>query len=107
MPLALAGLVALDPRLLPVNITRQLGGTFLTFAAICWLARDAQPGPALDAILEGMALGLAVGFLCSLSFQLSGRVGSMHWTAVATWLLLAIGYASCVPRRRARRARPL
>ena len=90
-----------------LDITRQLGATFLTFAATCWLARDARPGPALSAILKGMTVGLVVGFFCSLNVQLAGRVGPLHWSAVATWLLLALGYASSVLRGDDDRSQPL
>jgi hypothetical protein len=105
-PLSLLTLYGADASATTLDITRQLGATFLGFSAICWLARDAQPGPALGAILKGMTLGLVVGFLCSLGVQLGGRVGPMHWSAVATWLLLAVGYAACLSRGAERPAQP-
>jgi hypothetical protein len=106
-PSSLLTLFGADPADTVLDISRQLGATFLTFAAMCWLARDARPGPALSAILKGMTVGLAVGFFCSLNAQLSGRVGPLHWSAVATWLLLAIGYASSVMRDDDARSQPL
>jgi len=106
-PLSLLSLYGADASDTVLDITRQLGATFLTFAATCWLARDARPGPARSAILKGMTVGLVVGFFCSLNAQLAGRVGPLHWSAVATWLLLAIGYASSVMRDDDARSQPL
>jgi hypothetical protein len=106
-PSSLLTLFGADASEAVLDITRQLGATFLTFAATCWLARDARPGPALSAILKGMTVGLVVGFFCSLNVQLAGRVGPLHWSAVATWLLLAIGYASSLLRGDDDRSQPL
>ena len=106
-PLSLLSLYGADASDTVLDITRQLGATLLTFATMCWLARDARPGPARSAILKGMTVGLVVGFFCSLNAQLAGRVGPLHWSAVATWLLLAIGYASSVMRDDDARSQPL
>jgi hypothetical protein len=95
-PSSLLAMYGVDGNAFAEDVTRQLGAVFLSFGCICWMARDATPGPALDAIVRGIAIGLTVGFLASIASQTSGRVGPMHWSAVATWLLLALGYWWCV-----------
>jgi hypothetical protein len=106
-PSSLLTLFGSDASEAVLDITRQLGATLLTFAVMCWLARDARSGPARSAILKGMTVGLVVGFFCSLNVQLGGRVGPLHWGAVTTRLLLAIGYASSLLRGDDDRSQPL
>lgn len=75
-----------------VSTGRQLGATFLAFGVIAWLARCAEPGPALRAIVTGFAVALPVGFACALYAQISISPGPAHWTVVGSWAVLAAGY---------------
>lgn len=91
-PVGLAAMYGMTSDSVGIFTARQLGATFLTFAAIAWLARNAEPGPALKAIVGGFAIGFIVGFAVTFQAQLAGIGNAMYWSAVAVWLILAAGY---------------
>jgi hypothetical protein len=71
---------------------RLLGAAFLGFAAVAWLARDAEASRARRAIEVGYFAGFAIGFVVDLLGQLSGVFNGLGWVTVIIYLLFAAGY---------------
>ncbi len=76
-------------------ISQLLGAAFISFAVITWMARNAPASPVRSAIVLGLFLGEAIGFILSLLAQLKGFTNSLGWSTVLIYLLLALafGYA--------------
>jgi len=88
--LALYG-VADDPALL--YLARLLGASYLGYAALSWLVRDAPASPAGRGIVLAFFIAFAVGLVASVVGQLSGAVNALGWSTVAIFALFTLGYA--------------
>jgi hypothetical protein len=77
-----------------VNLASQLFGVGLVhIGLICWFARNVSDSPAQRAIIIASLLGQVIGLIVSLKGTLSGVFNAMGWSAVAIYLVLALGYA--------------
>lgn len=72
--------------------TRFVGGAYLSFAAMAWLAKDAGPSQARTAIIVGFLVVNAVSFFVSLGGVLFGPASAPSLTTVLITLLLAVGF---------------
>ena len=73
-------------------MVRGYGSALLTFAAILWLARNSEASTALDAILLGFCVTLAIGALVAVYNQLNAPINALGWTIVALYAFLAAGH---------------
>ncbi len=75
-----------------ILVTRLLGAAFLGICVLTWFARDAADSEARRAIVLGLFVENAVGFIVALLGQLAGLANPLGWSIVAIYLLLALGY---------------
>ena len=77
-----------------VNLASQLFGVeLLHVGLICWFARKVSDSPAQRAIIIASLIGQVIGLVVSLMGTLSGVFNAVGWSAVAIYLVLALGYA--------------
>jgi hypothetical protein len=75
-----------------ILMARLMGAAFLSFTGITWFARNSEESEARRAIVLGLFISFAIGFVVSLMAQLSGIVNELGWSTVAIYLLLSLGY---------------
>jgi uncharacterized PurR-regulated membrane protein YhhQ (DUF165 family) len=75
-----------------ILVARLLGASFLVFAVTNWLVRNAGPTRERQAIILGLFVGEAVGFVVSLLAQLDGIANSLGWLTVDIYLVLTLGF---------------
>lgn len=73
-------------------VARLFGAALLGYAMLTWSARNTEESGARGAIVLGLFLGFAIGFIVSLAGQIAGVVNALGWSTVAIYLLLALGY---------------
>ena len=76
-----------------IYVARLFGAAVLGFAALSWFARNTQESAARQAVVLGLFVQWAVGFVCALVGQLAGAVNALGWSTVVLYLLFALGYA--------------
>ena len=75
--------------------------SFSCWEYILWFARKDPGSPALRAIVVGLFIGNALGFIVTLIGQFSSGVNAMGWVGAVLYALLAFGfgyYALKAPR---------
>ena len=92
MPAQTGGLYALDFTDGGLLIARLFGAALVSFAVLTWLAKDAKPSGARDAIVLALFIGDAIGFVVSLLAQFAGVANALGWSTVVIYLVLAIGF---------------
>jgi hypothetical protein len=94
------GIDAVPPDAPPALIAylRVFGGAFLGIAVLNWLARDAQLGQALRAIVLGNAVGFASAAAMDAWGVFSGDARSIAKIFLVVHLLLSIAFAVVVGR---------
>jgi hypothetical protein len=71
----------------------QLFGSCLVgIAALCWFAKDAPASEASIAIFRALFVFNGVAFVVALVAQLKGVTNAVGWSAVAIFLLFALGW---------------
>ena len=74
----------------------QLGGLFgatlILLAVLTWSARNAPDSPARQAIVLGIFVGEAIGFVVSLMGQLEGVMNALGWSTVAIYAFFTLAY---------------
>ncbi len=73
-------------------IGQLLGASFVGFAFLTWLARNATDSDARRAIVLALIVSDGIGFIAALIAQLADVVNSLGWSTVAIYLLLALGF---------------
>ncbi len=71
---------------------REYGAALIGTMLITWFARNEVKSNALRAIILGMVVYNAIGFVITLSAQLSGQLSSLGWLAVAIYLFFTVGF---------------
>lgn len=71
---------------------RQYGASLIGILCITWYARYADESHARRAIIFGLFVYDAIGFIVSLFAVLSGALNGLGWSIVALYLFLAIGF---------------
>ena len=74
-----------------MQMCRFFGAAMLGFAALAWMARNADRG-GRRAIVTGLIISFIAGLIVSVQGQLSGAVGSLGWLTVGLYLFFAVGY---------------
>ena len=82
-----------------VYMSRQLGTLFMILGLILWFAKDDQGSVALHAIVLGLFLGNALGFILGLIGQLTVDISALGWVGVLSYLLLALGFGYAFLKR--------
>lgn len=73
--------------------TGQLLGAYAVgIAVLTWSARKSNDSAARRAIVLALFIGNAVGFVVALIGQLNNVIGTLGWSTVAIYLLLALGF---------------
>lgn len=72
-------------------LARMLGGEFLCFGVITWMARDRSLEAQLLLAL-GCLIGFGVGAIALLWGQLAGVFNVLGWSMVATYVFFACAY---------------
>ena len=75
-----------------IYISRELGTIFFMLGVILWFARNAPGSQALRAIVLGLFIGNALGFIVTMIGQFSSGVNAMGWVGAVLYLLLALGF---------------
>jgi hypothetical protein len=75
-----------------IFISRLLGAALLTYGFVAWLARDAGPSDARQAIVLGFFISIAIGFVITLVAQLTGVMNTLGWALVALYFLMGLDY---------------
>ena len=79
-------------------LARMLGGEFLCFGVITWLARDRGLEAQLLLAL-GCLIGFGVGALALVWAQLAGIFNVLGWLMVLTYVFFALAYGVVYVRR--------
>jgi len=75
-----------------ILLTRFFGVELLVLGVIYWLAKDFT-GASARPLITGSLIGNIVGTFFALMGTLNGVMNSLGWSAVAVYLLLALGFA--------------
>jgi hypothetical protein len=75
-----------------ILLTRFFGVELLVLGVIYWLAKDFT-GANARPLITGSLIGNIVGTFFALMGTLNGVMSSLGWSAVAVYLLLALGFA--------------
>jgi hypothetical protein len=81
--------VTLDPA--GTFMARCVGASFIGIGLLCWFIRTTADPKTLQGIILALFITDALSFIVTLSVQLSGLMNALGWSAVAIWLLLALG----------------
>jgi hypothetical protein len=76
----------------------MLGGEFLCFGVITWLARDRSLEAQLLLAL-GCLIGFSVGAVALVWAQLAGIFNALGWSMVVTYVFFALAYGVIYMKR--------
>lgn len=71
---------------------REYGASLMGNLLLTWFARNAMESLARRAIILGLCVYDAIGFVVILVAQTSGLLNPLGWSAVAIYLFFAVGY---------------
>jgi len=71
---------------------RQYGASLIGNLMVAWFARNAIESDARRAIILGLCVYDAIGFVITLIAQVSGVLGPLGWFAMAIYLFFALGF---------------
>lgn len=92
LPVQIWSLYGLDLDAAGKYISRELGSVFFMLGLILWFARNDPGSQSLRAIVIGLCIGNAIGFVVTLVGQLTTDVNAFGWVGAFLWLLLALGF---------------
>jgi hypothetical protein len=75
-----------------VFAAREYGASLIGNLMITWFARNATASEARRAIILGLCVYDAIGFVVTLIAQLSGVLGPLGWFAAVIYLFFALGF---------------
>jgi len=75
-----------------VFAAREYGASLIGNLMVTWLARKATDSEALRAIILGLCIYDAIGFVITLIAQVAGVLGPLGWFAAAIYLFFAVGF---------------
>ena len=73
-------------------VGRYLGSAFIGISVLTWLARNAEQGRALSAILLGDFALSAIGLVVAILDIIYGPGNALVWSTVAIYLFLTVGF---------------
>jgi len=71
---------------------REYGASLLGNLMVTWFARDATASGARRAIILGLCLYDAIGFVVTLIATITGVLNPLGWLAVVLYLFFALGF---------------
>lgn len=71
---------------------REYGASMIGNLMVTWFARNALESDARWAIILGLCVYDAIGFVITLLALISGVLGPLGWFALAIYLFFAVGY---------------
>ncbi len=71
---------------------REYGASLIGNLMITWFARKATESESRRAIILGLCVYDALGFLVALAAQLAGLLNPLGWSVVAIYLFFAVGF---------------
>jgi len=92
MPAFMATTYGLGTSASEILLGRFFGVEMLVVGLITWLAKDLT-GASVRPIITGSLIGDIVGAFIALMATLNGVMNSVGWSAVAIYLLIALGFA--------------
>jgi hypothetical protein len=92
MPAFMAATYGFGTSASEILLTRFFGVELLVLGVIYWLAKDFT-GANARPLITGSLIGNSVGTVFALMGTLNGVMNSLGWSAVAVYLLLALGFA--------------
>jgi hypothetical protein len=75
-----------------VFAAREYGASLIGNMLVTWFARKATESEALRAIILGLCVYDAIGFVITLIAQFTGALGPLGWGAAAIYLFFAVGF---------------
>jgi hypothetical protein len=75
-----------------VFAAREYGASLIGNLMITWFARKATDSEALRAIILGLCVYDAIGFVATLIAQFTGVLGPLGWFAALIYLFFAVGF---------------
>jgi hypothetical protein len=75
-----------------VFAAREYGAALIGNLMVTWFARNAAESDARRAIILGLFVYDAIGFVVTLIAQITGVLGPLGWSAVAIYLFFTVGY---------------
>ncbi|MFZ0534114.1 MAG: hypothetical protein WAM09_13125 [Anaerolineales bacterium] len=75
-----------------VFAAREYGASLIGNLMVTWFARNAIESEARRAIILGLCIYDAIGFVVTLIAQITGVLGPLGWFAMAIYLFFAIGF---------------
>ena len=73
-------------------VGRYLGSAFMGISVVTWLARNAERGAALRAIVLGELVLSATGLVVGILDALYGPGNALLWSTVVIYLFLTVGF---------------
>ncbi len=73
-------------------VGRYLGSAFLGISVVTWLARNAEKGATLRAIVLGFFVLGATGLVVAILDLIYGEGNALAWSTVAIYLFLTVGF---------------
>lgn len=71
---------------------REYGATLVGNMLVTWFAKDSDDSIARRAIIKGMVLYNAIGFLVITFYTLNGTLNWLGWGPVAVYLFFTLGF---------------
>ena len=71
---------------------REYGASLIGNLMITWFARNAVQSETRRAVILGLCVYDAIGFVITLIAQLSGALGPLGWFAAAIYLFFTVGF---------------
>ncbi len=75
-----------------IFVAREYGASLIGNLMLTWFARKAVESEARRAIILGLCIYDAIGFIVTLMAQLTGVLGPLGWCAAVIYLFFAIGF---------------
>lgn len=73
-------------------VGRYLGSAFLGIGVLTWLARNAEPGEGLRAVVLGDLVLSVLGLVVAILDAISGLGNALVWSTVVIYLFLTVGF---------------
>jgi hypothetical protein len=100
-PGAVLPLYGVSPEAATVLLARFFGVALLHAGLVVYLLRDTRDATVQGALGLAGVVGSAAGVAVGLMGVLAGTVNALGWSTVAIYLLLLLGYATCLRPRNA------
>ena len=80
-------------------VGQLFGASLISFAVLCWFAKDVPESEARTAILRALFVFSGLAFVVALVAQLNGVTNAVGWSAVGLFFVFDLGWASFLRAR--------